>query len=206
MRFLYLPKHKILCTGDACVNGAYNPTTAGPRRQPASWVRVMEKAQQLDVKLIPARSRPARRARTCSTGSADYFVELRQQVQAGPSTAGKKARPTSATPIRHPLVQRTGRESRRKSRNENVEHVYGELTGRVRPWDLIEDIGGVRGGRPRRRTRRAGTKPKRIVVAETCLPTKLVRAAAGRARGVVSLQVQDHRGRRFKEAATGGRG
>src|SRR4051794_19761829 len=22
--FLYLPKHKILCTGDACVNGAYN--------------------------------------------------------------------------------------------------------------------------------------------------------------------------------------
>jgi hypothetical protein len=28
-----------------------------------------------------------------------------------------------------------------KSRKENVEHVYGEMPGRVMAWDLIEEIG-----------------------------------------------------------------
>lgn len=47
--FLYLPKHKILCTGDACTNGPFNYVGHGDS---ASWVRVMEKAQQLDVKIV----------------------------------------------------------------------------------------------------------------------------------------------------------
>src|SRR5947209_5693314 len=47
--FAYLPKHKLLCTGDACVNGAFNYMG---HSDSASWVRVLEKAQQLDVKFV----------------------------------------------------------------------------------------------------------------------------------------------------------
>ena len=47
--FLYLPKHKILCTGDACTNGPFNFLG---HSDTASWIRVMEKAQQLDVNIV----------------------------------------------------------------------------------------------------------------------------------------------------------
>jgi cyclase len=40
--FLYLPKQKILCTGDACTNGAFNYMG---HSDVASWIRVLEKAQ-----------------------------------------------------------------------------------------------------------------------------------------------------------------
>src|SRR5262245_33848483 len=46
--FLYLPKQKILCTGDACVNGSFNYMG---HSDSASWIRVLEAAAQLDVKL-----------------------------------------------------------------------------------------------------------------------------------------------------------
>src|SRR5262249_38662702 len=45
----YLPRHKILCTGDACVNGAYNFMG---HSDSASWVRALEKMQQLDVAMV----------------------------------------------------------------------------------------------------------------------------------------------------------
>src|SRR5438128_1505985 len=47
--FLYLPQHKVLCTGDACTNGAFNYMG---HSDSASWIRVLEKAQQLDVKIV----------------------------------------------------------------------------------------------------------------------------------------------------------
>src|SRR5262249_32264754 len=45
----YLPKQKILCTGDACVNGRFNYMG---HSDSASWIRALEKMQQLDVKII----------------------------------------------------------------------------------------------------------------------------------------------------------
>src|SRR5437764_1471028 len=47
--FAYLPHEKILCTGDACVNGAFNYLG---HADTASWIRVMERAQQLDVQMV----------------------------------------------------------------------------------------------------------------------------------------------------------
>src|SRR5215831_12871509 len=77
--FLYLPKHKILCTGDACTNGAFNYTG---HSDTASWIRVLEKAQQLDVKLIlPGHGAPA--GKDLLAKQRRYFVELRQQIQKG---------------------------------------------------------------------------------------------------------------------------
>src|SRR5207244_1821047 len=45
----YLPKHNILCTGDACVNGAFNFMG---HSDSASWIRALERMQQLDVKIV----------------------------------------------------------------------------------------------------------------------------------------------------------
>jgi glyoxylase-like metal-dependent hydrolase (beta-lactamase superfamily II) len=47
--FAYLPHHKILCTGDACTNGPFNYMG---HSDVSSWIKVLEKAQQLDVKLV----------------------------------------------------------------------------------------------------------------------------------------------------------
>jgi cyclase len=47
--FAYLPKEKVLCTGDAVVNGPYNFVGDGNVR---NWPTVIRKAQKLDVKYV----------------------------------------------------------------------------------------------------------------------------------------------------------
>src|SRR6266700_3123314 len=75
----YLPKHKILCTGDACVNGSFNFMG---HSDSASWIRALEKMQQLDVKLVcPGHGQIA--GKDLLETQKRYFVELRQQVQKG---------------------------------------------------------------------------------------------------------------------------
>jgi glyoxylase-like metal-dependent hydrolase (beta-lactamase superfamily II) len=77
--FAYLPRHKVLCTGDACVNGAFNFMG---HADSASWIRVLEKCQQLDVQLIcPGHGPPA--GKDLLERQKRYFVELRRQVQKG---------------------------------------------------------------------------------------------------------------------------
>src|SRR5438094_4576515 len=44
--FVYLPKEKVLCSGDAAVNGAYNYMADG---NIANWPRVVRQAEKLDV-------------------------------------------------------------------------------------------------------------------------------------------------------------
>ena len=74
--FAYLPKQKIVCTGDACVNGAFNFMG---HSDSASWIRVLEKCQQLDVKLVlPGHGPPA--GKQLLEKQKRYFVELRQHV------------------------------------------------------------------------------------------------------------------------------
>src|SRR5439155_9340443 len=75
----YLPRHKILCTGDACVNGAFNFMG---HSDSASWIRALEKMQQVDVKMIcPGHGQIA--GTDLLETQKRYFVELRQQVQKG---------------------------------------------------------------------------------------------------------------------------
>src|SRR5678815_1831763 len=47
--FAWLPKEKILFTGDACVNGPYNYVGDGDTRQ---WVRTLEAARKLGPRVI----------------------------------------------------------------------------------------------------------------------------------------------------------
>jgi cyclase len=162
--FAYLPKQKILCTGDACVNGAFNYLGDSDT---AAWVRNLEKAQQLDVKLIlPGHGLPA--GKELLGKQRRYFVELRQQVQKG-IAAGKDLEDI-VKDIDIPWYKDwTGVEAR--SQIENTKYVYNELTGRVTPWDLVEDFGIYEGPSPTKDTP-GWTKPKRIVV-PSLMPTRL---------------------------------
>jgi cyclase len=162
--FAYLPKLKILCTGDACVNGAFNYLGDADT---AAWIKNLEKAQQIDVKLICPGHGPLA-GKELLGKQRRYFVELRQEVQKG--IAAGKDMEDIVKGIDIPWYKDwTGVEAR--SQTENTKYVYNELTGRVMPWDLVEDFGIYEGPSPTKDTP-GWTKPKRIVV-PNLMPTRL---------------------------------
>lgn len=162
---MYLPRHKILCTGDSCTNGPFNYTG---HSDTASWIRVLDRALQLDVKLIcPGHGHPTL-GKDLLRNQQRYFVELRQQVLKG-IEAGKNVEdivPTIDMPWHKAW---TGIEAR--ERLENIKHVFDEFTGRVMPWDLVEDFGIYEGPSPTK-TSPSWTKPTRIVV-PNLMPARL---------------------------------
>src|SRR5262249_38478155 len=81
----YLPRHKILCTGDACVNGAYNYMG---QSSSASWIRCLGKMRQPDVRWVPPGHGPMA-GKDLLQRQKRYFAELRQQVKKG-IDAGKE--------------------------------------------------------------------------------------------------------------------
>jgi len=120
----YLPDHKILCTGDACVNGAYNYTG---HANTASWIRVVEKMQALDVKLVCPGHGPLAETSVFEKQKR-WFVELRKHVQSG-IDGGKKLDEIVAALDLPWYKEWTGVDA--KTRGENVEHVFKELTGKI---------------------------------------------------------------------------
>jgi glyoxylase-like metal-dependent hydrolase (beta-lactamase superfamily II) len=83
--FVYLPKEKIVCTGDAVVNGPYNYTGDG---NSMNWPAVVERVQQLDVEtVLPAHGPPA--GKELLEGQKQFFLELRKAVDAAKND-GKK--------------------------------------------------------------------------------------------------------------------
>ncbi len=160
--FAYLPKHKLLCTGDACVNGAFNFMG---HSDSASWIRVLERAQQLDVKMVLPGHGPIA-AKDLLEKQKRYFVELRQQVAQG--IKADKNVDDIISGIDMPWYKEwTGV----TPPGDNVKHVYAELTGRIAPWDLREDFGIYEGPSPTKGTP-GWTKPRRIVV-PNLMPARL---------------------------------
>jgi cyclase len=158
----YLPKHKILCTGDACVNGAYNFMG---HSDSSSWISVLERAKQLDVeRVLPGHGPIA--GRDLLERQQRYFFELRRQVQAGIND-GK-----SLEDIRKSIDMPWYKEWTTVSPSPaNVEHVYNELTGRMMPWDFAEEFALEEGPSPTKAS--AGwTAPKRIVI-PSLMPARL---------------------------------
>jgi glyoxylase-like metal-dependent hydrolase (beta-lactamase superfamily II) len=83
--FVFLPKEKILCTGDAVVNGAYNYTADGNL---ANWPKVIRSAQQLGPEIIlPGHGTPG--GKELLDGQVQFFLELNKAVQSA-IAAGKK--------------------------------------------------------------------------------------------------------------------
>jgi cyclase len=120
----YLPKHKVLCTGDACVNGAFNYMG---HSNSASWVQCLEKMEKLDVKLVcPGHGAVAGRGLLAK--QKRYFVELRDQVKKG--IDAKKSLDDITAGIDMPWYKEwTGKDA--GEIKDNVEHVYKEMTGKV---------------------------------------------------------------------------
>ncbi|MEO8663784.1 MAG: MBL fold metallo-hydrolase [Bryobacteraceae bacterium] len=76
--FVYLPKEKLICTGDAIVNGPYNYTAQGNM---GNWPNVVDKVQKLDFKyVLPGHGGPG--GREIPEGQKAFFVELKKAVAA----------------------------------------------------------------------------------------------------------------------------
>jgi cyclase len=120
----YLPKPKILCTGDACVNGAFNFMG---HSDSASWVRCLEKMEKLDVRLVCPGHGPLA-GKDVIGRQKRYFQELRDQVQKGIAT-GKGLDKIVAALDMPWYKEWTGKAA--KENKDNAEHVFKELTGKI---------------------------------------------------------------------------
>jgi cyclase len=120
----YLPKHKILCTGDACVNGAFNYMG---HSNSASWITCLEKMEKLDVRLVCPGHGPVA-TKDLIGKQKRYFVEMRDHVQKGIDAKKDLAAITDGLDL--PWYKEwTGKDA--KLIADNVEHVYKELTGKI---------------------------------------------------------------------------
>jgi cyclase len=75
--FAWLPKDKVLCSGDAIVNGPYNYTADG---NIGNWPKVIANAQKLDVKYLLPGHGPSG-GKEVMAGQAQFFIELRKAVE-----------------------------------------------------------------------------------------------------------------------------
>jgi glyoxylase-like metal-dependent hydrolase (beta-lactamase superfamily II) len=119
----WIPAQGLLFTGDACVNGAFNYTGDSDT---ASWIRVLTDLQKLPVKTICPGHGEMSDAGLLEKQKR-YFVELRQAVQAFVDKGKTLEEIKSELDI--PFYRDwTGVDA--KTRTENIEFVYGELTGK----------------------------------------------------------------------------
>src|SRR5262249_32249253 len=124
--FMYLPKQKILCTGDACTNGPYNYLG---HSDTASWIRVLEKAEQLDVATVCPGHGPLADKDVLGKQKR-FFIELRAQVKDG-IDKGFDVKQIAKTLDMPWHKQWTGIEAR--ERIPEITHVFDEFTGRTMP-------------------------------------------------------------------------
>lgn len=157
----YLPKHKILCTGDACVNGAFNYMG---HSDSASWIKALTKMQDLDIRMVAPGHGPVA-GKDLLERQKHYFVDLRSTVQKG--IDAKQDISAIAKAIDLPWYKEwTGT----TPAGDNVKHVYNELTGRIKPSDL-GDLRRLEGRSPTRDT--AGWTPPRRIVVPNLMPARL---------------------------------
>jgi phosphoglycerate dehydrogenase-like enzyme/glyoxylase-like metal-dependent hydrolase (beta-lactamase superfamily II) len=159
----YLPKHKILCTGDACVNGAFNYLGNGDS---ASWIRALERMQQLDVDLVCPGHGPLAK-RDLLERQKRFFVELRQAARKGIDSS--LTADEVAERIDMPWYKEwTGV----KPMPDSVKYVYAEMTGGVAPWDFSEEFGVLEGPSPTKETP-GWKKPRKIVIPSGLMPARI---------------------------------
>jgi glyoxylase-like metal-dependent hydrolase (beta-lactamase superfamily II) len=120
----YLPKQKILCTGDACVNGAFNFMG---HANSGSWITCLEKMEKLDVDLVcPGHGKVAHKDLLAT--QKRYFADMRAQIKKGVDE--KKSLDEITSSLNMPWYKEwTGKDAR--DIKDNVKHVYDELTGKI---------------------------------------------------------------------------
>ena len=123
----YLPKHKILCTGDACVNGAFNYMG---HSNSASWIKCLDAMDKLEIDLVcPGHGKVARKELFAL--EKRYFTELRAAVKKG--IDDKKSVADITAGLDFPWYKEwTGVGVAETAMNKDgVKHVYDELMGKI---------------------------------------------------------------------------
>ncbi len=123
----YLPKHKILCTGDACVNGAFNYMG---HSNSASWIKCLDEMNKLDIDIVcPGHGKLSRK--DLFALEKRYFTELRAAVKKG--IDDKKSLDDIVKGLDFPWYKEwTGVDVAGPQMNkDNVKHVYDELMGKI---------------------------------------------------------------------------
>ncbi len=117
----WLPKHGILFTGDACVNGAFNYTGDSNTE---SWITALNAMEELQVKTVaPGHGELA--GKELLANQKRYFVELRAEIRK--MIDDGKNLDQIKTGLNIPFYKEwAGVEA--KTRTENVEHVFKELS------------------------------------------------------------------------------
>ncbi len=124
--FVWLPKERVIFTGDAAVNGPYNYTGDADT---ASWIEVMARAQALEPQIVVPGHGPVGKADVLQL-QKQYFIDLRAQVGAM-VREGKPLEEVQAA-VDVPGWKRWTGETKMKP--ENVGHVYEELTRGPLTW------------------------------------------------------------------------
>ena len=88
--FAWLPKERILFTGDAAVNGPFNYMADG---NSAAWIETLAKAQALGATIVAPGHGPSGDARVLEA-QRQYFVSLRAEVTRGKVSRRSACRPT----------------------------------------------------------------------------------------------------------------
>jgi glyoxylase-like metal-dependent hydrolase (beta-lactamase superfamily II) len=134
----YLPKHKILCTGDACVNGAFNFMG---HSNSASWIACLERMEKLDIALV-CPGHGAVTGKELLGKQKRYFADLRAEVKKGVDAKKPLDEITAGIDLGW-YKEWTGKAA--KDNKDNVKHVYEELTGKV-DHDRLGMTGAPLGG------------------------------------------------------------
>jgi glyoxylase-like metal-dependent hydrolase (beta-lactamase superfamily II) len=128
----WLPKEKILFTGDACVNGPYNFVGDGDVEK---WIATLEAAKKLGAKIV-CPGHGERGAETTLNDQQKYFRTLREEV--GKLVKSKK----TPEQVRDSVKQveaalksdaSIARYADARSTPAHVEKVYEEMTGKKLP-------------------------------------------------------------------------
>jgi len=125
--FTFLPKEKIVFTGDACVNGPFNYMGDGDS---ASWIDVLTQVQTLAPDTICPGHGPTGKRELLQT-QKEYFLELRAQV-ARLVSEGKSLDEVKKSVDIPMWKQWTGKA---EMSPENITQVYLEITRGPLSWD-----------------------------------------------------------------------
>ena len=134
--FAWLPKEKILFTGDAAVNGPFNYMGDGDS---AAWIDTLARVQKLGAAVVAPGHGPSGDAGVLEA-QRQYFVALRAEVAKRKVWRPTACRPT-CPPCARPFSSGTPRTSTRSGNGfqSQVAQVFKEMTGKEFPKSAALD-------------------------------------------------------------------
>ena len=129
--FAWLPKQKILFTGDACVNGSFNFVGDGNIEK---WIVTIEEAKKLGAKIVCPGHGP-RGAETVLNDQQKYFRSLREEVSKLIKAKKSPEQIRDSTEQVQTALKADASIARYAERSTlaHIEKVYEEMTGKKLP-------------------------------------------------------------------------